>query len=152
MILILFVIAYGSTRKEMRTNLEIKHDKWTQINLRSSSKKMFPDDDIEVIASKVVKRRKMTFFKEDKGNIILKQIIKKVDLQIYSVLPERLYYSMNDIKYGLSNKEVKELKKTLNKFVDNNLTIPYLSVLSKKAIINRILGVVINSMRKGDKL
>ena len=135
----------------MRTAVGIKNEWWQQIRV-ANNKKMLSDDEIRLIGLKIILKKNMPFFSADKDGFIFNEIVKKIDRQIYPALPNRLYSSMRDSSYGLSNIEAKELKKNLNIFICDNVKIPYMTLLMEKAIIKRVLDVIVDAMKKGNRL
>lgn len=136
----------------MRTSTKLQNEWWQQIRSNAKNKRMLSDEEINEINLKITAKRNMLFFREDTNGHLFNEIAKKIDREIYPALPNRLYSSMRDDSYGLTDREAKELKKNLNKFVSENISIPYLSLLVEKAIIKRILDSMIDCMRKGVKI
>lgn len=116
------------------------------------SGKMFSEKEVKLIGVKIAKKKNTPFFSPDQEEYMLAKVMQKIDGQLNSVLPPSIYSSMRNADAGISSEEAKSLKKTLNKYVSDNINISYLSILTEKAIVYRILDVVVNSMKKGNTL
>ena len=136
----------------MQTSAQLKNEWWQQMRITTNNKRLLSNSEIELIRLKITLKNNMSFFMKDHDGTMFNEIVSKIDRELYSALPNRFYSSMRDSSYGISYNEVKELRKSLNRFIGNNISIPYLSILMEKAIIKRVLDVLVGAMRKGDRL
>ena len=70
---------------------------------------MLTDIEIEYLATKLNENVNIPFLKENKEQIILAKLVKKVDRYLYSSLPNELYECIKDTKEGISEEEIDNL-------------------------------------------
>lgn len=136
----------------MQVASKIDYQYWEQITKGIKSEKILSTSDINYIGGKIKFKKGMSFLVMESEHIVFTEIVKKIDKQLYMILPNRLYTSMRKPSYGPSKKEAKELKRKLVKLTCNNVELPFLSILLERAVITRVLDVIIYTMEEGNSL
>ena len=109
---------------------------------------MLTDIEIEYLATKLNENVNIPFLKENKEQIILAKLVKKVDRYLYASLPNELYECINDTKDGISDEEAEELKEILTDRANSNFNIKYLPENIEKQIFSFLIDKIVNAMRK----
>lgn len=101
------------------------------------------------LAKQLNKKINVPLIKETGEEKILIKIVLKIDRFLYDNLPNELYDLIRDLDKGISDKEAKRLIKRLSKLANKKIDIPYLPERLEYIAIRFVIGIIINSSRKG---
>ena len=106
-------------------------------------------DEIIDLAKRLNKKINVPLIKETGEEKILIKIVLKIDRFLYDNLPNELYDLIRDLDKGISDKEAKRLIKRLSKLANEKIDIPYIPERLEYIAIRFVIGIIINSSRKG---
>lgn len=101
------------------------------------------------LAKRLNKKIDVPIIKETKEEKILVKVVIKVDNFLYDNLPNEFYDLVRSLDNGISDEEAKRLIKRLSKLANDKINIPYIPEKWEYYAIRLVLGVIINSARKG---
>ncbi len=127
-------------------------EQWRQIVNDASGNQLLKNDEIEAIARKLQQNRNLPFINEEKEFIVFVKIVRSLDQVLYENLPNEIYATIWDSETGIEPHEKNRLVKSLTKFVNNKIDIPYLPEAAEKHLIKGFLHLIVNALLKGNSL
>lgn len=106
-------------------------------------------DEIKELAQKLNEKINVPIVRETGEEKILIKVIIKIDQFLYDNLPNEFYGLVRDVNKGIDDAEAKRLIKRLSKLANEHINIPYMPEAMEYTAIRFVMGVIINSARKG---
>jgi len=124
--------------------LEIKND--------ADGVNMLSDEQIAALTEKLNEKVNLPIIGEKVENIVFAKIIRKIDGELYKLIPNEYYELIKDASDGISDRDADKFKARLTPLINSAVNIPIISEKKEKKIIESVLGVIIEAMRKNFKL
>ena len=118
----------------------------------NKGKTMLTDAQVMSIASKLNTKINLPVIGEDKEQVVFCKIVKLIDSKLYEILPNEYYQLIASLESGITDDEAELMNKRLTKLLNSKINIPILSEKKEAKLIKRVLGIIINAMRKNIKL
>jgi hypothetical protein len=135
------------------SELTLKQSQLDQIKADMNEQvEMLSDAEVNALAQKLNAAINLPFLKEEKEFIVFVKVIKLIDQQLYSLLPNEYYVLVKDTTEGISEEEAKIIKERLTPVINKVINIPVLTEDQEENLISLLLGLIINAMVKGFKL
>ena len=135
------------------SELTLKQSQLDQIRADMNEQvEMLSDAEVNALAQKLNAAINLPFLKEEKEFIVFVKVIKLIDQQLYSLLPNEYYVLVKDTTEGISEEEAKIIKERLTPVINKVINIPVLTEDQEENLISLLLGLIINAMVKGFKL
>jgi len=113
---------------------------------------MLSNDQVMRIAGIVNAKINLPVIGEKKEQIVFVKIIKLIDSKLYEILPNEYYQLVASLENGITDNEAELMTKRLTKLLNRKINIPILSEKKEAKLIKKVLGIIINAMRKNQKL
>ncbi len=112
------------------------------------------DEEVLTIAENVKAKIpfKIPFLSDQTVLTILFKNVRKIDRELYKLLPNEYYELVRNASDGISSDEAKELIRRLTPLINKLIDIPILSEAIEAAIIEFVLEQIVNALIKGFKL
>ena len=123
-----------------------------KVALDAEGKYFLTDEQIDKLTQKLLAILPWPKYIEDIIQVILPKIIKKIDGELYKLLPNEIYDFINDDKKGFSEGEGDEIEERIIKIVNDLIDIPFLNEQQEELLISAIIHLIFEFMKKGFKL
>ncbi|MBD81478.1 MAG: hypothetical protein CL840_21345 [Crocinitomicaceae bacterium] len=133
-------------------NIQLTQEQWEQIKRDAEGTNLLTEEEIEKIARKLQTERNLPFVSEEKEFVVFVKIVRSLDHILYKNLPNEIYETIWDPNSGISEREKNRLVKSLTKYVNDKIDIPYLPEWSEKILIKGFLHLIANALLKGKSL
>jgi len=119
-----------------------------------TDKEFLTDEEVLAIAENVKAKIpfKIPFLSDQTVLTILFKNVRKIDRELYKLLPNEYYELVRNLSDGISSDEAKELIRRLTPLINKLIDIPILSEAIEAAIIEFVLDQIVNALVKGFKL
>jgi hypothetical protein len=119
-----------------------------------TDKEFLKDEEVLAIAENVKAKIpfKIPFLSDQTVLTILFKNVRKIDRELYKLLPNEYYELVRNLSDGISSDEAKELIRRLTPLINKLIDIPILSEAIEAAIIEFVLDQIVNALVKGFKL
>jgi hypothetical protein len=113
---------------------------------------MLTDEEVNALAETVNKAVNLPFIGEEKEFIVMVKLIKWIDSQLYSLLPNEYYELVHNAHDGISREEAIQIGNRVAPLINKIVDIPIVSEAIEGYIINMVVQLIVNAMIKGFKL
>lgn len=134
------------------TTITLTPNQWQQIVNDANGSQLLSNEEIEAIARKLQQNRNLPFINEEKEYIVFVKIVRSLDQVLYENLPNEIYSTIWDSDTGIERHEKNRLVKSLTKFINSKIDIPYLPETAEKHLIKGFLHLIVNALLKGNSL
>ena len=110
---------------------------------------MLTDEEINALAEKINKSINLPFVGEEKEFIVIVKLIKWIDSQLYSLLPNEYYELVHNAHDGISREEAVQIGNRIAPLINKVVDIPILSEAVEGYFINMVVQLIVNAMVKG---
>ncbi|UTW61903.1 hypothetical protein KFE98_18095 [bacterium SCSIO 12741] len=132
--------------------INLTHEQWEQIKKDAEGTQMLKPNEVEAIAARINERRNLPFLSEEKEFIVYVKIVRRLDQLLYENLPNEIYSSIRYSENGLDPQERKRMIKSLTRYINKQIDIPYLNEMMEKFIIRAFLSIIVNALLKNKNL
>jgi len=130
--------------------ITLTEKQWGKIqNDADKQVEMLSHKEIEKIATKLNRKINVPFLSEEKEQVVLVKLVRKVDKYIYSVLPNEFYELIKNSTDGIDEDEADMIKNRVAKSINKAVDIPYIPEPLEQIAFEFIVGQIINALRKG---
>jgi len=130
--------------------ITLTEKQWDKIqNDADKQVEMLSHKEIEKIATKLNRKINVPFLSEEKEQVVLVKLVRKVDKYIYSVLPNEFYELIKNSTDGIDEDEADMIKNRVAKSINKAVDIPYIPEPLEQIAFEFIVGQIINALRKG---
>jgi len=130
--------------------ITLTEKQWDKIQNDSDKQvEMLSHKEIEKIATKLNRKINVPFLDEEKEQVVLVKLVRKIDRYIYSVLPNEFYALIKDSTDGIDDDEADMIKNRVAKSINKAVDIPYIPEPLEQIAFEFIVGQIINALRKG---
>jgi hypothetical protein len=107
------------------------------------------DEEIKDLAVRLNEKINIPFIREINEQKIYIKVIVTIDRFLYDNLPNELYDLIRSLDEGISDDEAKRLIKRVSTLANEKINIPYISEEIEYMVLKFVIGIIINSARKG---
>lgn len=129
--------------------IELTQEQRDQIIRDYKQKIVLRREDITRIATKLNKEVNFPLLKEDKEQILLEKIVKRIDQILFDILPEEIYECLKMKENGIDPKEAEEIKERIIRAVNKKIDLPFLNEQKEKNLIRFVIDIIVNAMTVG---
>ncbi len=109
---------------------------------------MLSAEEVEALASKLNAKIDLPFIVEGTEQVIFVKTVRIFDRLLYQNIPNELYGLIKTTSDGISDKDAEELKLVLGSRLNKSLEIPYIPEWVEQQILEILIGLVVDAMRK----
>lgn len=113
---------------------------------------MLTDEEVNALAAKLNKDINLPFLSEHKEFIVFAKLVRWIDRQLYSLLPNEYYSMIHDATDGISPEEAVRIRQRVTPLINDVINIPFVPEGLEAVIIGTILDLILNALIKGFKL
>jgi len=109
---------------------------------------MLSEKEVEALAAKLNEKIDLPFIVEGTEQVIFVKTVRNFDRLLYQNIPNELYGLVKTTSDGISDKDAEELKLVLGSRLNKTLEIPYIPEWVEQQILEILIGLVVDAMRK----
>ena len=109
---------------------------------------MLSEKEVEALAAKLNEKIDLPFIVEGTEQVIFVKTVRNFDRLLYQNIPNELYGLVKTTSDGISDKDAEELKLVLGSRLNKSLEIPYIPEWVEQQILEILIGLVVDAMRK----
>ena len=107
---------------------------------------------IFTIASQIEKKITLPQIDVEDNYRVICKIIKKIDRNLYKILPNEYYLLINNKNKGITEKETHLIQERLSEILQKKIQIPFLSKNDEQIFIEFVVISITKAMQVGNKL